>query len=234
MLSSTDKYFSVKKDYIFLNPFSYYLIRKSKLFSKIMNSNVLIFLDGFLLVYILRILGFKKVFRVSFDDTSLAPYVFQHCVNSKLTLGLVGSAPGIAVKAAEHIKLKYPDIEIKFIQDGFYNKNDEYQVIEKAIKCDVIICSMGTPRQENFLTLLRRHNWQGTGYTCGGYLDQLVFSNGTDYYPKYIDKFNLRWLYRIWKEPRRLLLRYVIDYPKGITLFIYDLITRKFNQNNFG
>ena len=65
---------------------------------------------------------------------------------------------------------------------------------------------------------LRAQGFSGLGFTCGGFLDQLAESQ--HYYPAWIDKADLRWLYRLCKEPRRLLRRYTLDYAPfiGMTL----------------
>jgi N-acetylglucosaminyldiphosphoundecaprenol N-acetyl-beta-D-mannosaminyltransferase len=45
--------------------------------------------------------------------------------------------------------------------------------------------------------------------TGGGYLDHLA--EAVDWYPKWIRRLRLNWLYRLWREPRRLWRRYTIE-----------------------
>lgn len=218
------------KNITFINPYSYLILRKKR--DHYLFCNDFIFcLDGFMLVWVLKIFGVKNIVRLSFDDSSLAPLVFQNCIKSSQSIGLIGSAPNIAHLAKELLEKRYQNINIIYYQDGFFKETEQNEVLNNAFLCDVIICSMGTPNQEDFLYKLRKKGWNGTGYTCGGYLDQLVNAQGKDYYPKLIDKLNLRWLYRIYKEPRRLLLRYLFDYPIGIIAFIFDIFIRKKKVN---
>ena len=77
---------------------------------------------------------------------------------------------------------------------------------------------MGAPRQERFLLNLRESGWRGAGFTCGGFFDQ-VSGNG-DYYPAWIDRLNLRFLYRLVREPRRLWRRYLVDYQVFLRLYM--------------
>ena len=107
-------------------------------------------------------------------------------------------------------------------RDGYFSDKEREDELDLLIKDnpDIVIVGMGTPLQEFFLRDLRELGWQGTGFTCGGYLHQS--SNGIDYYPKLIDKLNLRWLYRIYDEPK-LFKRYTVDYSKFIFLFAYDV-----------
>ncbi|MNN73388.1 UDP-Gal:alpha-D-GlcNAc-diphosphoundecaprenol beta-1,4-galactosyltransferase [compost metagenome] len=85
---------------------------------------------------------------------------------------------------------------------------------------------MGTPRQEDFLIELQESGWLGVGFTCGGYFDQLNSADGGLYYPGFIDRYNMRWAYRIYKEPKRLWKRYFVDYPVGMLAFVTYFLTR--------
>lgn len=220
------------RSYTFINPYSFLILRK--LNKDYLNSGCFqFFLDGFFLVWVLKLLGLRNIERMSFDDSSLAPYIFEYCKNNNKTIALIGSAPGVTSDAKLILERRYPGLKIEFFENGFFDSSCEKNVIEQTLSCDFVICSMGTPRQEDFLIKLRDLGWKGTGYTCGGYLDQLVEAKGSNYYPYLIDKFNLRWLYRIYKEPRRLFLRYLLDYPKGIILFIYDYLFKRIDKNIF-
>ena len=80
---------------------------------------------------------------------------------------------------------------------------------------------MGAPAQEKFLGDLWRSGWRGAGYTCGGFLEQIVGTAG-EYFPPWTNRFHLRWLFRLYKEPRRMWKRYLLQYPKFLALFIAD------------
>lgn len=207
----------------FVNPYSYRVLRKLRP-DVLRGEAFLVHFDGISLALLARVCGGRTVQRESFDDTSLAPVVFSECVSHGLSVALIGSSPGIAASAADHLMRRYPALNVKFVSDGYFPEEMLSEVLARAAQCDVVICSMGTPHQEDLLLKLRAYAWKGTGYTCGGYLDQLVGSEGVGYYPPLMDKLNLRWLYRIWKEPRRLIPRYAIDYPVGLVAFVLDRV----------
>ena len=48
--------------------------------------------------------------------------------------------------------------------------------------------------------LLAKAGYQGISFTCGGFIHQ-TSKNEIDYYPAWVDKTNLRFVYRMWKEP---------------------------------
>lgn len=215
------------KDHTFINPYSYKVLCDCNL-ERIVGDRFEVGLDGVSLVAVHNLIGLNTVQRQSFDDTSLAPSVFHWAEEHKLDVGLIGGEPSVITGAAIFFKKKYPNLKISYVRDGFYEPEDEFDVIQKASNCDLVVCSMGTPRQENFLLALRGIGWHGTGFTCGGYFEQLVEAGGGDYYPKYVDVFHLRWIYRLVKEPKRLWRRYFLDYPVGLAkYFMSQLAIRK-------
>ena len=204
----------------FLNPYSYYLIRnKLSVLSNFQN----IYCDGILFVMLVRILG-VKVNRVSFDMTSLAPIVFRKAEANNFTLALIGGEEGVIDKAIISFKEKFPFLNIIYTHSGFFHgKEDRDEVINQIIKGDpdIVIVGMGAMMQENFLVDLYNKGWHGYGYTCGGFFHQSASKKG-DYYPVLVNKLNIRWLYRIYKEPK-LIQRYFVIYPKAILCFFLDV-----------
>ena len=97
----------------------------------------------------------------------------------------------------------------------------------KNLNPDIVICGMGTPLQEHFLADLQKLGWGGIGYTCGGFLHQTA--RDIQYYPEWIDKYNIRWIYRIYDEPK-LFKRYFWEYPKFFVYFIYDFYQYRKNR----
>jgi N-acetylglucosaminyldiphosphoundecaprenol N-acetyl-beta-D-mannosaminyltransferase len=204
----------------FLNPYSYLQARKDiVLFSKFDEIHI----DGILLVKFLNLFGIAKVKRKSFDMTSLAGNVFSCVEEHRQRIFFIGSQEGIIDKSIQVIKDNYLSIDVCGYRHGYFlseeERNDTLQKI-KDLQPDIVVCGMGTGLQEAFLFDLQKLDWYGTGYTCGGFLHQS--SSGTlHYYPKWINKYNLRWAYRIFREPR-LFKRYTIDYMKFILIFTYD------------
>lgn len=203
----------------FLNPYSYWVIRK---YPELLGEPSFRYeYDGISLCVLARLLGRKRS-RVSFDDTSLAPEIFSEAARKGYQVILVGSKPGVAEEAGRILRRRHPELLVSFTHHGFMSELERERVLSRCLTADVVVCSMGTPHQERFLLDLVKIGWRGNGYTCGGYLDQLVSSDGASYYPSFVDALHIRWLYRVIREPRRLLYRYVFIYPVGCLLFIVD------------
>ena len=209
----------------FINPFSYLKSRNKG----ILENFDFIYIDGFLLVSFLGLLGIK-VSRKSFDMTSLAKKVFIDSTDNNKSVYFIGSTKVAIGKFIGIIKRNFPKMNIIGNKNGYFKDDEERKMTIQSIVAlnpDVIIVGMGTPFQEVFLMDLSNAGWMGCGYTCGGFIHQTT--SGIDYYPIFIDKYNLRWLYRIYDEPK-LIKRYMIYYPISLFLFIFDYLNMKRNK----
>lgn len=210
----------------FLNPFSYLLYRKNiKLFLEFDK----ICIDGIVLVLMLRLIGIR-VDRQSFDMTSLAPVVLGDCIKNGKSIYFIGSTESSIHRFIKTLTLKFDKLNILGYRNGYFNsQEDKTKVINNLVNLnpDVIVVGMGTPYQEEFLVNLKNRGWKGQGYTCGGFIHQTA--KGINYYPKFYDKYNLRWLYRMIDEPK-LIKRYLLYYPLSLSLFIFDVLKYKFKK----
>lgn len=205
----------------FLNPYSYLLARKH---IDLFNRFDQIYIDGIALVRVLGLFNIVTVQRKSFDMTSMVPEVLEEAIQTSKTLYFIGAKPHQIDHAITNIKKRYPKLQIAGYRDGYFHTQPEQERVFKNIRAlnpDIVICGMGTPLQEKFLIDLKTHGWNGIGYTCGGFLHQTA--QKMQYYPGWIDRYNLRWIYRIYDEPR-LFQRYFWEYPKFLFAFLYDYI----------
>ncbi len=121
---------------------------------------------------------------------------------------LIGGAPGVARQVREKLLLEYPGLNIPEVCSGF----EEVDAMTSRVinlKPDIVIAGMGAPRQELLLIALKNNHYEGLAITCGGFFDQYL--QATEYYPALINRLNLRFAYRLYKEPARLWRRYLIE-----------------------
>lgn len=200
IISNSDNTFeSIGKIYTFLNPVSYLDALKNKFLILQFDG---IFVDGSLLCTAIRILYGKKVARCSFDMTSLAPRLFEYAEKNNKTIYIVASKQQCVEKGVENILQQYPNLCIVGYRNGYFadeeEKDKEIQNI-CSINPAFLIVGMGVIKQEEFLVKAKQNGFQGIGFTCGGFIHQTALGN-TQYYPVWIDKMNLRFLYRFFKE----------------------------------
>lgn len=212
--------FEGRGTFTFLNPYSYLILRGEKDLLKKFSG---LYCDGIILCIALLLVGIKAK-RVSFDMTSLAPRVLEHARRLGKGIYFIGGKPGQAEAAVKIFCEEFPGLNVKGVRDGYFENHKEREhCIESLVQLnpEFIVIGMGAPLQERFLIDLWDAGWSGKGYTCGGFFHQTAKS-GLKYYPKWMDRFNLRWLYRMIDEPK-LMRRYCIDYPKFAFFFIYDV-----------
>lgn len=185
--------------YTFLNPVSYLIALENKsLFEKFDG----IFADGSVLVSAIRLLYGKQVTRRSFDMTSLAPQLLNYLVESRKTLYIVASGQEQVEYAVKIFQEQYPELRIAGFRNGYFSSDAEMnkeasRIVE--LNPDFLIVGMGALMQEKFLLKVKMMGYQGIGFTCGGFIHQTA-KDRIHYYPGWIDKMNLRFVYRMYKE----------------------------------
>lgn len=188
------------KAYTYLNPVSYLTALDNKeLFSQLDG----IFADGGLLVKAIKMVYGKQVTRRSFDMTSMAPELFAYVAKHGKTIYIVASKQEQVEKAVEIFRERYPKVKFAGYRNGYFTSESEMDVEAKYIaklNPDFLIVGMGALMQEKFLLKVKNAGYQGVGFTCGGFIHQ-TSKNEIDYYPAWVDRTNLRFVYRMWKEP---------------------------------
>lgn len=188
------------KVYTFLNPVSYLSALDNKeLFSKFDG----IFADGSLLVSAIKLVYGTSVTRRSFDMTSIAPELLGYAENSGKTVYIVASKQEQVERAVEIFRERYPKLNIAGFRNGHFSSESEMDVEARKIaelNPDFVIVGMGILMQERFLLKVKDAGFKGIGFTCGGFIHQTA-KNEIDYYPDWVDRTNLRFVYRMYKEP---------------------------------
>jgi exopolysaccharide biosynthesis WecB/TagA/CpsF family protein len=203
----------------FLNPYSYLMLRAH---SQVLDKFDVIGVDGISLCFFLRWAGVCDTPRLSFDMTSVAIDVFRYAEATNRRVFMVGSTRRCLDIATQHITQRFPRIRFCGTSHGFLDKAAEQTLIAEILHADadIVICGMGAVRQEQFLGALMASGWQGQGYSCGGFIHQIA-KGKLDYYPNWINRFNLRWFFRMLDEPK-LVKRYLIQYPIALFLLAKD------------
>lgn len=151
-----------------------------------------------------------------FDFSGLAKVVFSQMRDRGARLAVVGGRPGEAVVFRQIIEQRFPGLEVVFAEDGYFPVTHAGALIGRIAKAkpDVLLVSMGSPRQEIFAQDIAKHTGHAMAViTCGGFVGQTA-TRRASYYPDLIVRLNLRWMYRLHREPRLFarLMRYYLPY----------------------
>jgi N-acetylglucosaminyldiphosphoundecaprenol N-acetyl-beta-D-mannosaminyltransferase len=142
---------------------------------------------------------------------------------TNLRFFFLGSRPGVAARAAEHLRSRFPGLKVVGVRHGFFPPEAAADICERvrASGADILWVGMGSPAQEQF-AVHNKHLLGGVAWirTCGGLFDH--YGGGVSRAPRWMQTAGLEWLYRAAREPMRLGWRYLVTSPVAI----YYLATR--------
>ena len=140
---------------------------------------------------------------------------------------LFGAKPGVAERAGLLLEQRYLGLTIAGFSDGYYD--DEERIINSinTVSPDVLLVCLGSPKQE----LWMRDNISRLNVrVCiglGGSLD--VFAGNVKRAPVVFRKAGLEWLYRLFREPRRIIR--MLKLPLFLLLTIWHRLSGKAEQS---
>ena len=163
----------------------------------IVNSSELVIPDGIGVQIGLNINGYnvKRIPGIQF-----AYRMLEEC--SKEPIALIGAKPNIIEKTVENLKTKIDGLNIVYYKDGYFSNDDE--IISELVlkKPRLILCALGSPKQEIFIRLAKEHLPESLSIGVGGSFD--VWAGAVERAPEIWQKLGVEWLYRTIKEPQRI------------------------------
>ena len=201
----------------YVNIYNYSIFRKHP---EVLRGFAQFTLDGIFLVWVIRLLFGRRIQRRSPDFSSYFTELFDWLDQGGKKVAFIGGSPYDIGVFAERVTALYPGIQVVLAVSG-YEKDDE-GVVQKVLACgaEVIVLGMGSPRQELFALLLKDRKCHGAILTCGAFISQTA-TGGGEYYPGWINRLNLRWVYRTFREPV-LFRRYFFQYPAALWVLLGD------------
>jgi alpha-1,3-mannosyltransferase len=170
---------------------------------------------------IASLLLFGSVFPENVNGTDFVPrYLAQ--TTHRYRIFLLGGRPDIAKHAATIFARLYPQHNIVGYRDGYFDADETDSIIQNIRKsaADIILVAMGNPKQEVWLVDNLASTGCRMGFGVGALFD--FISGSIPRAPLWMQKSRLEWLYRLYKEPRRLWYRYVYGNP----LFLLRVIAQ--------
>jgi N-acetylglucosaminyldiphosphoundecaprenol N-acetyl-beta-D-mannosaminyltransferase len=183
-------------------------------FRSILNHSFLTTPDGMPTVWLGHVRGFKNMTRVYGPDYMLA--LCQRSVVTGYRHFLYGGKEGVAEQLKAALVARYPGLRIV----GTYtppfralNPEEEHALTAQleAARPDVLWCGLSTPKQERFMYAYQ-HLPVKLMVGVGAAFDLL--SGNLQEAPDWTKRAGLQWLYRLYKEPRRLWRRYLWNNPR--------------------
>lgn len=166
----------------------------------LLDENTLIVPDGIGVIKGGEMFGTR--FKERIPGVEICGELLKYADRSHRSLYLFGAEQNVLEALASRIKREYPGIELVGYTDG-YVENKDY-VFQKIMEMepDIVLVALGTPVQELLIHRYYRADRPGLYMGVGGSFD--VLSGLKKRAPTFFIRFNLEWLYRITKEPKRL------------------------------
>ncbi|MFH0790932.1 MAG: WecB/TagA/CpsF family glycosyltransferase [Candidatus Omnitrophota bacterium] len=204
----------------YINAHCVNIARADKEYRDILNKADLVYSGGQGVVWAARFLDCPLPQRVNIID--FFDLLVKGLIEQEISIYLLGASQDVIKKAAWELKSK--GLKITGYRDGFFDQDEEKEVIQEInnLRPNILLVGMGVPIQEkwvyNHLVELRVN----LCWAVGGAFD--LFAGRFRKTPAWISNCGLEWLYLGLQSPRRLLKRYLL----GNFRFIFHTLKYKF------
>lgn len=152
----------------------------------------------------------RRCDSLPFDMSGMAPMVLDALAGWGGRIALVGGRSDENARAAARLGRDFAGLNLVFTADGY--TPDRAAMIKRIADArpQVILLSVGAPRQEQLAEELRSDLSGAVIITCGAFVRQTAETSG--YYPGWATRRELRWFYRSLREPHigwRVVTRYL-------------------------
>lgn len=187
-------------------------------FAEIINNAELVIPDGIGVQIGLKILGYnvRRIAGIEFSRRMV-----EECAKSEQSVALVGAKPEIVQKAKENLEHEIQGLYVTYAHDGYFKDDDEILNELKIRQPRLVLCALGSPKQEEFILKAKKLLPDALFVGVGGSFD--VWSGVVERAPEIYQKLGLEWLYRTVKEPKR----FKRIFPT-LPLFVLKVLREKF------
>lgn len=210
LLNFTDKYLeNLSGDYMCVsNVHTVVMSMESSDYCAVQNGGIMAIPDGGPLSTVGRKRGFKKMERTA--GPSYMEEVFKITVEKGYRHYFYGSTEETLERLYQKLIENYPGIQIV----GMYSppfrpvtKEEDQTIITRINETnpDFVWVGLGAPKQEKWMAM---HQGKVDGFMVGVGAGFDYFAENISRAPKWMQKTNLEWFYRLMQDPKRLFRRY--------------------------
>lgn len=141
---------------------------------------------------------------------------FEKCADTGTRVGVVAGKPGVADRAVNVLRERYPSVQIVAVHHGYLadDATSAAAVAEiRAAKPDVLCVGMGSPIQERWINRHAEDLGVPVIFAVGAVMDY-VSGEVRRARPTWLSDNGFEWVGRLAAEPRRMWRRYLLGNPK--------------------
>ncbi|MBC2306056.1 WecB/TagA/CpsF family glycosyltransferase [Listeria booriae] len=198
------------------------LMKKNPHFKKIINEAALINPDGMSVVLAAKLCNQPQLERVAGIDVMIR--LLELSAEKGYRPYFLGTSKPILEKLITTVQHDYPTLTIAGAHHGFFQPEEEARIVAdiKESHADLLFIALPSPQKEFFVDAHLTEMAVPVSIGVGGSFD--VIAGELKRAPKWMQRLNLEWFYRMIQEPKRLGKRYII----GNAVFIKHVLQAKF------
>ncbi|WP_397517520.1 WecB/TagA/CpsF family glycosyltransferase [Rhodococcus sp. 3A] len=173
--------------------------------------------DGWPVVSLARRLG--NPLRGRTTGSGLITRVSKCAVDGRRAFIIGGSTESSGIMLAEKMRARGWLTEVDHFPVGSFGSVEAHDRLYRAVERfepDLVIVGIGTPRQEILAVEISALPGNGWILCVGAGVDYAAGARSRS--PVILQRLGLEWMYRIAREPNRLLLRYLRDVPPFVAV----------------
>jgi N-acetylglucosaminyldiphosphoundecaprenol N-acetyl-beta-D-mannosaminyltransferase len=215
------------------NLHSIYLFHRDAAMRRFYDRARYVFIDGMSLILVGQLLGLRlrRSQRITAIDW-LRP-ILAHARARGWGVYFVGSAPGVAERAAEILRAELPGLRVA-VSGGFFDTTPGSADNEAALSRirnfgpQVLIVGMGMPRQESWVINHLDEICANIIMNQGAFLDYVAGVQSPP--PRWLSRLGFEWLCRLVYNPRRLARRYLVEPWSLLPLLLRDVLRARMGR----
>ncbi|MEO0517844.1 MAG: WecB/TagA/CpsF family glycosyltransferase [Cyanobacteria bacterium P01_A01_bin.116] len=189
--------------------------------------------DGMPLVWVMRALGVSSQDRVAGMD--IFKDACRRCEEEGISIYLIGSTHTILEKMVSRLSKEFPALKVAGTESPPFRlltQEEKAKTVERINHsgAGLTFVSLGCPKQECWMV----DNYRKIHSVMVGIGAVFpVYAGLQSHAPKWVRNNGLEWLYRLYKEPRRLYKRYAQTIPPFVYLALKQLRVEKMRSLPF-
>jgi N-acetylglucosaminyldiphosphoundecaprenol N-acetyl-beta-D-mannosaminyltransferase len=211
-------------------------VARQPILAELVAAGSLVVADGMPLVWAARASGQALPERVA--GSSLVFSLSAAAAADGRSVFLLGGADGVPEKAAEALRLRFPNLRIAGTDSPPFGFDETAEGVRRAVAAvaaaapDLVLVGLGFPRQEKLIEQLRRARPSAWYLACGGGIP--MAAGVVRRASPLVQRLGLEWAHRLILEPRRLAGRYLRDdLPFAIELLARTAMRRFLRQRSW-